>query len=169
VTVARPEARAGPLARGLLVVAAGFVAMWLASFLVAPGAAGDHARFHGLLGGAATAVALALALALRARPVAMARGAPIVGLGLFAITQLVEAFGAFGYGPDGNSRVNEMVVLHDLGVSISPVGLIGAIGGSSAGLTAAVAARSSRRGATAVAGAATIAVALILVAKMVGL
>ncbi len=81
-----------------------------------------HAQFHAviavvLLGGSV--------VLLRARP-ALGIGARALMLGFiaFAVAQLVEAAGAFGFGADGYAQVNGMVALHDLGLELAAPGLL---------------------------------------------
>ena len=81
-----------------------------------------HAQFHVLI---ALVMLVGAAVILRTRP-QMGVGARWLMLGLlaFAAAQFVEAIGAFGFGTDGYSRINDVVLLHDLGLGLTPIGLI---------------------------------------------
>lgn len=68
-----------------------------------------------------------------------ARTVLTVGLALFAAGQIVEAAGAFGY--RGNTRVSGMARLHDVGVVLTPVGLLVILAGVAAVLFVTIAAR----------------------------
>ena len=82
----------------------------------------------------AAAFAPAVVLALR-RPAGGPASTPaIVGLTLAAIAQLVEGIGGFGYGPGNIDRVNALANVHDLGVAIAPIGLVGAALGVTLGV-----------------------------------
>jgi hypothetical protein len=105
----------------------GAAAMFVVGALVQAWVAGEHGQFHALF--ASTFLVPALMLAIR-RP----RGGPastpaIIGLTVAAMSQLLEGIGGFGYGPGNESRVNALAQLHDLGVMLTPVGLVaGALG-----------------------------------------
>lgn len=151
------------------LVAVGLVAaaaLLFGSSLIASGRDTGHAQFHAL--SALMALVPAALLVARARRPTLAALGPAIGLWLLAATQLVEGVGALGYGADG-SRVNGLVALHDLGLAITPIGLIGAALGVAAGIGALVGRRSGRPrlavGITAVVGL----VAVVGVAKMIGL
>lgn len=120
----------------LWLVSAGVVAaagMLVVGALVQSIVAGGHGQLHALF--AAVFLAPALVLAVR-RPRGGTSSTPaIIGLTIAAVSQLVEGIGGFGYGPDNDGRVNVLAQVHDLGVSIAPVGLLAA----ALGITAAVA------------------------------
>lgn len=67
------------------------------------------------------------------------RTALTIGLVLFAVGQIVEAAGAFGY--RGNTPVSSLATLHDVGVRLTPVALLVILGGLAAAMFGAVAAR----------------------------
>ncbi len=69
----------------------------------------------------------------------VARRVLVTGVAIFATGQIVEAAGAFGY--SGNARVSSISRLHDVGVLLSPVGLLVTL----AGLTSSVFVGVSRR------------------------
>jgi len=152
-----------------LVAALGFwavVMLTVPALLALPLAVG-HAQFHAILAIAALLPALAIALRRGEHP-SIASIAPITGLALFAITQLVESIGGLGYGPDNDGRVNELVAFHDIGVAITPIGLVALLVGVTVGVGALVG-RRSRRPALAAAVAALVLVAGgIGVAKLIG-
>jgi hypothetical protein len=143
-------------AMGLIVVA---------SFLMAASVASDHAYFHVMFG--LTGAIPAGILASRREP-ALWRSIAIAGLALLAVTQLVEAVGAWGFGPDNDTVVSPIKALHDLGVAISPIGLFGAV--AALAVAMAVALRARGQGMLAIAAAGGIAVVgLFLVAKLIGI
>jgi len=146
---------------------AGAIGLLTASVLVGAGGAAGHAQFHAIL--ALTALIPAGVLMARAdRPTLASRG-PAIGLWFLAATQLVEGVGALGYGADGYSRANGLVALHDLGLGLAPIGLVGAAVGVAAGIGSLVGRRSHRpRVAVGVTVLAAL-VALVGVAKMIGL
>lgn len=164
-TTGRPASRTALLG---LVTAALVIAIGLlgAGMLVGAGG-GDHAKFHAFL--AFFALMPAGILAAQAARRTMAAWAPAVGLWLLAATQLVEGVGALGYGADGYSRANGLVALHDLGLGLAPIGLIGAAVGVAAGIGALVGRRTGRPRVAAGVTVLAALVALVGVAKMIGL
>lgn len=146
---------------------AGAVALLFGSSLAGPGSATGHAQFHGLFALGAL-IPAGLLVATAKRPT-LASLAPVLALWLLAATQLVEGVGALGYGADGYSRVNGLVVLHDIGLALTPIGLIGTAIGVAARIGSLVGQRFGRprlaAGVTAVVGL----VAVVGVAKMIGL
>lgn len=152
--------------RWLVIVVFGAMGLIVAaSFLMAASVASDHAYYHvmfGLVGAIPAGI-----LASRREP-ARWRSIAITGLALLAITQLVEAVGAWGFGPDNDTVVSPIKALHDLGLAISPIGLLGAVAALVAAV--AVALRARGQGILAVAAAGGIAiVGLFLVAKLIGI
>jgi hypothetical protein len=121
----------GPRGRWLLIVAAvptlAAVAMFSVGALVQQWVAGEHGQFHALF--ALAFLVPALVVAVR-RPAGGSSATPVViGFAIAALAQLVEGIGGFGYGPGNGDRVNVLAEVHDLGVVISPIGLIaGALG-----------------------------------------
>ena len=146
-------------------VFAAMAAITVLSFLMADRVASGHAYFHvlfGLIGAVPAGI-----LAARPEP-ARWRSIAIVGLELLAITQLVEAIGAWGFGPDNDSVVSGFKAMHDLGLAISPLGLLGAVGGVA--LAIGVALRAQGRSLLAVLAAGGMAVAgLVVVVKLIGM
>lgn len=136
-TVATVGERQGEARARWALLAVGFTAVAAASMfaigsLVQAVVAGEHGQFHALF--AAVFLAPALIVAIR-RP----RGGPattpvIIGLTVAAVTQLVEGVGGFGYGPGNVDRVNALVIVHDLGLAISPIGLVAAALGVTLGV-----------------------------------
>lgn len=155
----------GRLLGACLLASVGLVILAL---LLARVASSGHAIFHA----SSALLVLALGAAIIARwPAAGAASlAPAVGCLLMGISQLVEGVGALGYGVDGNSRQNGLVVLHDLGLAITPIGLVAMV----LGFGIAVAALAGRRRGPGRRLAVPLAVAfviggLVLVGKMIGL
>lgn len=148
-----------------LVAGAGVVVT--ATFIV-EGLASGHATFHASLSSVLLAVAGAILVAWP--DAGLATRAPAAGLVLFAATQLVESLGAFGYASDNDTRVNAMVVLHDLGVGLAAVGLPAVVIGLGVGLGLAAWRRGGQRriaGLVAVTG--LIGGGLFVTARLIGL
>ena len=137
------------------------------SLFLASGSATGHAQFHAI----AALAALLPAGVLVARPhrPTVASSAPVIGLWLLAGAQLIEGLGALGYGADGYSRVNELVALHDLGLTLAPLGFTAAAIGVAVGFGSLIGRRSGRprlaAGVTVLAGL----IGLFGVAKLIGL
>jgi hypothetical protein len=158
--------RPGRWERRLAVgVFASMAAIVVLSFLMADRVASGHAYFHvmfGLVG------ALPAGILATGREPARWRSVAIVGLELLAITQLVEAIGAWGFAPDNDTVISGVKAMHDLGLAISPLGLAGAV--VAVAIAVAMALQSRGRSAVAVAAGAGIAVVgLVVVAKLIGL
>jgi hypothetical protein len=152
-----------------LVLALGawaFVMLVVPSAVSLPVAVG-HAQYHAILALGVLLPALALALRRGERPT-IASTAPILGFAAFAAAQLVESVGGLGYGPDTDARANALVVFHDLGLAITPVGLVAALVGVSIGIGAVVARRSGRPALAATASMVLLVVGGIGVAKLLG-
>jgi hypothetical protein len=134
--------------QSLFVLAIVALALWALVMLVVPALlalplAVGHAQYHAIVALLALLPALVIAVRRGARPT-MASAAPIVGFGAFAFTQLVESIGGLGYGPDNADRVNGLVAFHDLGLAITPFGLVGALAGVVVGIGLLVGRRSGR-------------------------
>jgi hypothetical protein len=101
------------------------VGLVVAAQLLAQVAASGHTLFHASF----AIVVLALGGVIIARwPAAGAASlAPAVGCLLMGLLQLVEGIGALGYGVDGYSRQSGLAGLHDLGLAITPIGLVGIV------------------------------------------
>jgi hypothetical protein len=143
------------------------VGLLLASLFLAAGSAAGHAQLHAITGLAALVPAGTL-VARVDRPT-MASRAPAIGLWLLAATQMIEGLGALGYGADGYTRANGLVALHDLGLGLAPIGLVGAAVGVAAGIGTLVGRRSNRPRVAAGVTVLAALVALVVVAKMIGL
>jgi hypothetical protein len=88
--------------------------------------ADGHAKFHvifGLIGAVPAAV-----IASRPTP-GRAAILAVVAFELLAITQLVESVGAWGFGPDNSTVVSDIKGVHDLGLALAPIGLVGGVVG----------------------------------------
>jgi hypothetical protein len=119
---------AAPRSRYALAVVAEIViavALLASAGMLAESGATGHSRLH-----AATALVLLIVAGtiLRVRPnPSIARRAPVIGLALLAGTQLVESIGALGYGPDNDTRRNDIVLAHDIGVMATGFALLGMV------------------------------------------
>ena len=99
----------------------GAVGIVVAAALLAGSVSSGHALFHATF--AIGVLALGGAIIARWPASGVASLGPAVGCLLMGASQLVESIGALGYGVDGYSRLNDLVVLHDLGLAITPIGL----------------------------------------------
>ena len=148
------------------VTAAGALAMLVAGGLLKEVVAGGHGQFHALFALIVLAPAIVL---VRQVPAGSAATTPAVaGFTILAITQLVEGLGGFGFGPGNDVRVNALAQVHDLGLAITPLGLVAA----ALGVTIGVAQALRRRLGIAPALAVTVAVLgglLVVVAKLIGM
>ncbi|HEY8239320.1 MAG TPA: hypothetical protein VIF63_07775 [Candidatus Limnocylindrales bacterium] len=126
-----------------------------------------HAQYHAVLALVVLLPALVIALRKGERPT-IASTAPIAGLAIFAVTQLVESIGGLGYGPDNDGRVNGLVAFHDLGVAITPIGLLAVLVGLTAGVGALIGRRFRRPALAAAVSAFVLVVGGIGVAKLIG-
>jgi hypothetical protein len=140
------------LGSGLVRITAALMA-WALFMLVLPAAlalplAVGHAQVHAIFALVVLLPALALASRRGSRPT-IASKAPIVGLATVAVAQLVESVGALGYGPDNDLRANGLVALHDIGLAITPLGLIAALAGITVGIGVLVRRRTGRPALTA--------------------
>jgi hypothetical protein len=85
-----------------------------------------------------------------------------------ALTQLVEAVGAWGFAPDNDTVVSPIKALHDLGLAISPIGMLGAV--LAVAVAIAVWLRALGQSVLAIAAGSGVALAgVVVVAKMIGL
>lgn len=122
--------RTGPIVIVIAVPAAfGLGVLVLASIVTE--AATDHAIFHA--GTALVALSIAMAIVLAWPAAGSATRLPALGLAAFAVGLLAEAFGAFGFAADNDTRVRSIVVLHDIGLGLSALGLLAAVAGLGAG------------------------------------
>jgi hypothetical protein len=125
--------------RGVIRLVVTAIAICLAQLVLsqflASGEAAGHAVFHALV--ALGTLLPALGIAWRWPEAGLASRAPALGLFAFAVAQLVESLGAFGYGPDNAERINGMVVLHDLGLGLTAVGMVVALAGIVVGIAVA--------------------------------
>lgn len=155
---------AGRLIGGGLLASAGLV---IAAQLLASMASAGHAVFHASF--AIGILALGGAVISRWPAAGAASLGPAVGCLLMGISQVVEGVGALGYGVDGYSRQNSLAGLHDLGLAITPVGLVALVlgFGTSVAILAGRWQGPGRRLAVPVA-VAFIAGGLVLIAKMIG-
>jgi hypothetical protein len=147
--------------------------LWAIVMLVVPAAlalplAVGHAQYNAILAIAVLLPALVIALRRGARPMT-ASTAPIAGLAIFAVTQLVESVGGLGYGPDNDGRVNGLVALHDLGLAITPIGLVAVLVGVVVGIGVLAARRSRTPALAAAVSALVLVVGGIGVAKLIGM
>jgi hypothetical protein len=127
------------------VLLAWALVMLLVPTLLALPLAVGHAQLHAMSAVIVLAPALVIALRRGDRPT-MASTAPIVGLAVLAIAQLVESIGGLGYGPDNDQRVNDLVAFHELGLAVMPGGLAAALAGVTTGIGVLVGRRTGRPG-----------------------
>ena len=109
--------------------------MFVIGISVSSWLSGGHIQTHSIFAALMCGPALLIA---RVSP----RGGPastpaIIGLTIAAFTQLVEGVGASGYSAGNQNRVNVLAGVHDIGVTLAPIGLIAA----AVGVTLAVGAR----------------------------
>lgn len=146
-------------------VLASMAAVALLSLVLAATVAAGHALFHltlGLVG----AIPAAL-LVGRQRPT-LATLVSAAAFSLLPITQLIEAIGAWGFAPDNDTVTSGIKALHDVGLLLSPIGLLGAVAGAAVGIGSVVARRTQSVVAILVA-LAVVAGGVAVVAKMTGL
>ena len=147
-----------------IVVAAAIVGIGL---LVSATLDAGHATYHVIF--SMVGLAPAAVLALRRPHGGQATTAPLLGFAVLAATQFVEGIGAFGFGADGNERVNGVVALHDLGLGLAPLGLTAGAVGLALGVARLVAARTKRPLLAALVSVGILAPMLFLIAKLSGL
>jgi hypothetical protein len=154
---------------GFVVALAGSAVVMLVvpAVLALPLAVG-HAQYHAVFALAVLVPALVVARRGGSRPT-MATAAPILGLAAVAVTQLAESIGALGYGPENDERVNGLVAFHDLGLAITPLGLVAAMVGVTIGLAVAVGRRTGRPMAAAAVAIAVLAIGGVGAAKLIGM
>jgi hypothetical protein len=160
--VASPRSRYELAVACEIVVA---VALLAGAGILAESGATDHSRLHAVI---ALTLLLVAGVILRVRSdPGIARRAPVIGLVLLAAAQLIESVGALGYGPDNDTRRNDLVLAHDFGVMATGVAMLAMV------VTVAIAAGSltsrSRQGilVPSLVGFAIIAVGLLLVRVLV--
>jgi hypothetical protein len=118
-SVAAPRSRYALAVAGEIVIA---VALLATAGILAESGATDHSRLHA---GIALAVLVIAGTILRVRPdPSIASRAPVIGLALLAAAQLIESVGALGYGPDNDTRRNDIVVAHDIGLMATGVAML---------------------------------------------
>lgn len=149
------------------------LASWALAMLVVPAALAlplsvEHAQYHAILALATLLPALLIAVRRGAQPTVVST-APIVGLAILAVTQLVESVGGLGYGPDNDTRVNGLAAFHDIGVGITPIGLVAALVGVVVGVGVLAGRRSGRPGLAAGLSALVLVIGGIGVAKLIGM
>jgi hypothetical protein len=116
---AAPRSRYALAVAGEVVIA---VVLLASAGVLAESGATDHSRLHA---GIALALLVIAGIILRVRPdPSIARRAPVIGLVLLAAAQLIESVGALGYGPDNDTRRNDIVVAHDVGVMATGVAML---------------------------------------------
>lgn len=152
----------------VLALGAWAVVMLVVPALLALPLAVGHAQYHAILALGVLVPALVIALGRGDQPT-IASTAPIVGLATFALTQLVESIGGLGYGPDNDGRVNGLVAFHDLGLAITPIGLVAALVGATAGVAVLVGRRSGRPALAAALAVLLLVVGGVGVAKLIGI
>ena len=126
-----------------------------------------HATFHVLF--SLVGLVPALGIAIRSPRGGSTSTPPLIGLVLLAGAQLFEGIGAFGYGAGGNGRVNDIVVFHDIGVMLAPLGLIAGALGVAIGIGVLIARRSKRPSLALVISTVLLLGAGFVIAKMIGI
>lgn len=101
--------------------------------VVAEGEATGHAWFH-VLFFALPALAVAAGIVVLWPNAGLASRIPAFGLLALAAAQLIESVGAMGFDADNDARVSGIVVLHDLGLGLSAIGMFAAAIGLAVGL-----------------------------------
>ncbi|MGI8874140.1 MAG: hypothetical protein ACR2KP_07410 [Egibacteraceae bacterium] len=91
----------------------------------------------------------------------IARSVLVAGLVIFGVGQVIEAVGAFGY--SGYERTNVLAALHDGGVFVGLLGVLGSLAGVALSAFTAVATRLGRRPSGGVVLAAAVAVVVLYV------
>jgi hypothetical protein len=124
--------RRSAIARLVLAGMAIAVLQLAASGAFASSAATGHARFHALF--ALGVLVVAGAILVRWPAAGLASRAPALGLVVLAAAQLLESFGAYGFGADNETRQNDMVILHDVGLAATALGLVAAVSGIALGV-----------------------------------
>ena len=122
----------GPIAGVIGVEIAAAIVLTIISGVVAAGGATDHARLHAI--SALVVLLIAGAILFRWPAAGLASRAPAVGLGLFAVGQLLEGAGALGFAADNDTRRNDLAVLHDLGLAATAFGLVAVAIGLAVGI-----------------------------------
>jgi hypothetical protein len=154
----------------LQAIAIGLVlglAQLLLAGVFAAGEAVGHARFHGLF--AICVLVVAGAIHLRWRAVGWASRAPALGLVGLAAAQLVESAGAYGFDADNETR-NAVAIVHDIGLALTPLGMVAAIIGLAAGMGVAASRGSgARRWAGAAASVVGLAGGILVVKTLMGM
>jgi hypothetical protein len=160
-------ARVGVLAWLIVAVAAvALVQLGLAQVIGAGESAG-HATYHALT--ALMLLAIAGLILVRWPDAGLTVRAPALGFALLATSQLVESFGAYGFEADNDTR-NGFAVVHDLGLGLTPLGLLAAVIGVGLGLGAlSMRRRGLARGAGLVATVVVVVAALLGVKMTIGL
>lgn len=157
------------------VGAAVFAVVVAQAGLVAPiGDEGQHAVSH--LGPGIAGFLLVIASRVLWPPPAddpasrAGRTVVVAGLAIFAIGQIVEAMGAWGY--RGDARVGFLAAFHDVGVVVGPIGLLATLGGIVLSAGTAVARRrgglSSRTMAAALVAAGMVVAAYVIAGILLG-
>jgi len=151
-----------------LVVATAAIALLLLGLaqVIGAGEAAGHATFHAL--SALPLLTIAGLLLGRWPEAGLAVRGPASGLGAMAIALLVESIGAYGFEADNETR-NGLAVVHDLGLTLTAIGLPAAIIGVGLGLGAlSMRGHGFARGAGVVGTVTFVAVGLLFVKTMTG-
>lgn len=129
----RQTFRASLAARVVVAMIVLALAQLVVAGVLADGEAAGHAWFH-VLFFVLPSLALAAIIVFRWPDAGLAARLPVLGFCTLAAAQLVESVGALGFGVDNETRVNGIVVLHDLGLGLTGIGLLAALLGSATGL-----------------------------------
>ena len=131
--VAARMARTGSLARLVAAVAAVALVQLGIARLIGAGESAGHATLHALT--ALPLLAIGGLILVRWPDAGLTVRAPALGFAALATSQLVESFGAYGFEADNDTR-NGFAVVHDLGLALTPLGLLAAVIGVGLGLGA---------------------------------
>lgn len=109
------------------------LAQLVVAAVVADGGATGHAWYH-ILFFALPALAVAALIVVRWPTAGSATHFPVFGLLALATAQFIESVGAMGFDSTNEARVGDIVVLHDLGLGLTAIGMVAAVVGLAAGV-----------------------------------
>ncbi len=155
------------LTTSIAVLVAGATILLIAANMFADGGAADHLRVHAVM--ALVLLAVAGLIAWRWPSAGIPTVAPAVGLVLFGGAQLLEAVGAAGFAADNDTRRSSLAELHDVGLAVSPIGMVAAVVGVGIGVGVALWRRGVPRWVAFAAMTALIGPGLVVIKTLVGL
>jgi hypothetical protein len=131
--VAARMRRAGTLVWLIVVMGAIALAQLGLAPVIGAGESAGHATLHAVT--ALPLLGIAGLILVRWPDAGLTVRAPALGFTALASSQIVESFGAYGFEADNATR-NGFAVVHDLGLALTPLGLLAAIIGVGLGLGA---------------------------------